>query len=200
MQQEKQTALDFDIGSTSDLGSLTKNDLDEPIEVLAFSYQLLIGALVIILGVPFTPTYPLSFYEDVDGVPIGSRWWIGVLYLAVSIIAIVVFLWMKGEHFKIALIRTAIAVITFFLFGMIANSLWEHGTWLWNGYYSSLQAFFVSDVIVSIICGLVSVGIVGIIPARKKYYTNFQSEFCDDRGNCHVPLDAQKNLKLRIIY
>lgn len=190
---------DYDVGSPSNIGDLSLDDLDTPSEVLSFAYQILVSSLVVILGIPFSPTLSLSHYEAVDGVTIGSRWLVGVLFLIITFISVIVFLYMKGEHPKVALIRTTTATITFFIFGMIGNSLWEHGVLLWDGYYTSIHLFFVSDVLVTIIFGLVSMGIVGIIPTKKiKPRVDFKAEHCNDEGTCTVPLNDHKQLLLKI--
>lgn len=172
---------------------LTFDDLDSIPEIISLLAQWLFGSLILLLGIPFSPTFAVGYYENVGRTdPLTftyDRYWVGIVFLGVISLFTILFLVHKVESWQIAIVRVLISLLYFFLIATIMNSLWMYGEFVYLGYFISIPYFFSSDIIVSIIYGILSVGISAYFPvkSKKNQQLSFLTRYCNDQHVCQFP-------------
>lgn len=175
-------------------------DVDEPKEILNLGYQMLIGALSVLISIPFSTSYSLSYYETLSGVPSGSWWYVGLIFIIGTFMLMFLFFIARGRHIYVAFIKSFVSFMFILIFSVIINSLWKYGKIINIEYFQSLKSFFTSDIIISVSSGLSVIGISVFIPQNdekdKKIIELF--DYCDKKENmCYFPSpEGIKKIKL----
>lgn len=129
--------------------------------------EIFSASLVVMLSVPFAITLPLSHYESINGVEAGSWWFVGLFFLLFCSIVVIFIKYFRGKPLKISVYSTAFVLLNIFLISLILNSMWIHGSFIYVGYFDSYKSFFSSEMIVSLILGVVSSSYVDILPLNR---------------------------------
>lgn len=206
-----QNVHDFQIANIDSLeyqsNKIHWEDIDSPKEYSSFTFNILISSILILISIPFTITCTLQYYENIiisDPLLYTYEWWwIGIVFLIGSIIISFITMYIKREQLWLIFVRITTSLGIFLIFSIFLNSLWIHGTWLYIPYLTSYKFFFTSEIVNSLVLGLISVSILGYIPihivtSKLIKHTNYNCTKLDD--NRYLCILSEKDLnKITII-
>lgn len=141
-------------------------DLKRYENLFAAIVEIIMASLGILLSIPFTPTYPISHYERLQGIPVGERWYVGVIFIGFTFLVIFILRILRGKPILTALYSSVFVLFWIVIMALILNSLWQYGVFVYEGYFISYKIFFTSELVVSIVLGLISTSAIVITRAR----------------------------------
>ena len=128
--------------------------LNNPNNLAKAIVNLTIASIFVLLSVPFAITFPLSHYEQIDGIPVGTRWYIGLLFLIFTFLFTLIGKYYKTKNLKLSLQNNLFSLFFLTISATIINSLWIHGVFIYFDYFLSFKLFLTSEMCVSLIIGM----------------------------------------------
>ena len=109
----------------------------------------------------------------------GDHWWVSALILGLTIVFAIVIRIVLGEPFRFAFAEVAALTLIYTVVGIVLNSLWRYGVFLYVPYLTDPSMFFGKDPVVSVIAALGVAIFLHILPIpTQKIQSGDSREVC----------------------